>query len=94
MADDFPAPRLRPDVRFRQVAGEGIVLRQKAGEVLVVNEVGARVVALLGEGLTLPAILARLEGEFDAEPERLAADVNGFLEELRAAGVVEEEPAK
>ncbi len=94
MADSVPAPRLRPDVRFRQVAGEGIVLCQKSGEVLVLNEVGARVVALLGEGLTLPAILARLEDEFDAEPGRLAADVSGFLEELRAAGVVEEEPAR
>ena len=93
MTADPAPPRLRPDVRFRQVAGEGIVLRQKAGEVLVLNEVGARIVALLEESLTPPEIVARIEAEFDAEPGRLAADVSGFLEELCAAGVVEEEPA-
>lgn len=39
--------RLAPDVRFRVVSGEGVVVRQDAGEVLVVNGVAARVLELL-----------------------------------------------
>ena len=83
--------RLCADVRYRQIADEGIVLRQQAGEVLVLNEVGARVVALLDEGLAPPGIVARLAAEFDAEPGDLAADIAGFVAELHAAGVIEEE---
>jgi hypothetical protein len=90
MVEELHAPRLRPDVRFRRVADEGIVLCQKAGDVLVVNEVGARIVELLGSGTNLPDVLARLEEEFDAEPGRLASDLDGFVHELRVAGVIEE----
>jgi hypothetical protein len=39
--------RLAPDVRFRVVGDEGVVVRQDAGEVLVVNGVAARVLELL-----------------------------------------------
>lgn len=92
MQADSPNFRLCADVRYRQVADEGIVLRQQEGEVLVLNEVGARVVALLDEGLALAGIVARLAAEFDAEPGRLEADVSGFMTELRAAGVIEEKP--
>jgi hypothetical protein len=92
MPADSSSFRLCADVRYRQLADEGIVLRQKAGEVLVLNEVGVRVVALLDEGLAPPGIVARLVEEFDAEPGRLAADVADFMAELATAGVIEEEP--
>jgi len=38
------------DARYRNIGGEGIVVRQTAGEVLVLNGVGARVLDLLGSG--------------------------------------------
>ena len=90
MQPDSPNFQLCADVRYRQVADEGIVLRQQAGEVLVLNEVGVRVVTLLDKGLAPPGIVARLVEEFDAEPGCLAADVADFMTELAAAGVIEE----
>jgi hypothetical protein len=92
MPADASNARLCTDVRYQQVADEGIVLCQTAGEVLVLNEVGTRVLALLDEGLTTPEMAARLAAEFDADTERLSADLADFLLELRAAGVVEDDP--
>lgn len=81
--------RLCDGIRYQQVADEGIVLRQAAGEILVLNEVGMRVLALLDKGMVVPEIVDRLAAEFDAEAGRLAADVAGFVAELRSAGIIE-----
>lgn len=82
--------RLCPEVRYQQVADEGVVVRQEAAEVLVLNEVGTRILALVDQGLSEPQIIGRLREEFDAEPERLAGDLAAFLQELSAAGIIEE----
>jgi len=85
--------RLAPDVRFRVVVEEGVVLRQRSAEVLVVNEVGARVLALIDPSRTVAQVLLQLEEEFDVERTVLEADVAAFLAELVASGVVERAPA-
>ena len=75
---------LRPksDVRFRRVAGEGVVLRQDEDEVLALNEVGARILEHIGEGITVSDIVDRLLEEFDAERAELEADTTEFVREL------------
>jgi hypothetical protein len=85
---------LRPksDVRFRRVAGEGVVLLQDANEVLALNEVGARILEHIGEGSTVPAIVERLLEEFDVEREALEADTSEFVRELLKCGVIEAVP--
>lgn len=90
MPPDRPCFRLCPEVRYQQVADEGVVVRQDAGEVLVLNEVGTRILALVDQGLSEPQIIGRLREVFDAEPENLAGDLEAFLRELSAAGIIEE----
>ena len=82
--------RPRREVRFRTVAGEGVVLRQEAREVLVLNGVGIRVLELLDGRRTVDAVVAVLASERAAAPETIARDVGVYLGELVAAGVVEE----
>ena len=82
--------RPRRDVRIRVVAGEGVVLRQEAREVLVVNAVGARVLELLDGRRPLGAVVATLAAERAAPAATIRHDVEAFVAELLAAGVVEE----
>lgn len=92
---------MAPDVRFRVVGGEGVVVRQDAGEVLVVNGVAARVLELLDprratgrgpqpgdRGRCFDELLDRLGGEFEATEEEIARDLREFLDEVVADGVV------
>jgi pyrroloquinoline quinone biosynthesis protein D len=85
--------RLRREVRFRNVGGEGVVLRQEAREVLVVNGVGARVLELLDGRRSVAEVAAVLREERDAPPEAIERDVEAFVDELLAAGVVEMQAA-
>jgi Coenzyme PQQ synthesis protein D (PqqD) len=83
---------LRPDVRYRVLLNEAVVIRQDAAEVLGLNWVGARVLELIDQGLTESETRDRLAQEFDVAPDRLQADVQTFIAELIELGVVESLP--
>lgn len=82
--------RLRPDVRYQPVGDEGVVVRQEAAEVLILNEVAMRILASIDEGLEQARIVERLAEEFAADREGIAADLDAFLAELSAAGLIAE----
>lgn len=85
-----PAPvyRLRSDVRFRRIEDEGVVLVQENNEVLGTGAVGIRLLELVDGESGLDRLVDRLHEEFDVERPRLAADVERFVGELVAAGVL------
>jgi hypothetical protein len=81
--------RRSPQVRYRIVGNEAVVVRQDVAEVLVLNEVGGRVLELL-DGLRTPAQICEvLRSEFEVEPARLERDLLIYLEELSQAGIIE-----
>jgi hypothetical protein len=74
---------LDADILFRAVGDDGVVVDQRGPTVMVVNAVALRVLELIREGAVASAFAARLAEEFDAEPGRIAADVEQFLDELK-----------
>lgn len=86
---DHQPLRLRPDIRFRKIANEGVVLRQDEGEVLVVNGVGVHIVELVQKGASRDEIHRELIEAYDVDPEQLKRDIAAYLEELQQAGVFE-----
>ena len=89
MRDEAVFRRCR-DVRFRTVLDEGVVIKQDTAEVLVLNEVGARVLELIDGERTTAQLAAALEEQFVAPPEEIRRDLEHYLGELVAAGLVEE----
>ena len=81
--------RTRPDVRFRAIGGEGVIVRQDAGQAVVVNAVGSRILELLRDGLSAAEVIARLREEYDVGGAELEQEVMLYLDELQAAGVIE-----
>ena len=90
MIQDGSVFRPRPDVRFRVVGEEAVVVRQEASEVIALNDVGASVLALLDSRRTVAAVVEALLSEYEIDRDALRADVEAFLLELRDTGVVEE----
>jgi len=86
------AYRLRPDVRYRNIGGEGVLLCQEVAEVIGVNELGVRVIELIDADLSVAAVIERLGSEFDAPPQTLFRDVHRYIGELIEAGVLESTP--
>jgi Coenzyme PQQ synthesis protein D (PqqD) len=81
--------RRRPDVRYRLIEGEAVVLRQSAAEVLVLNEVGASVLDLADGERSVREWIEALSGEYEADAETLTRDVLTFAGELAEAGMLE-----
>jgi hypothetical protein len=79
---------LHPDVVFRAVGDEGVVVDQRRPEVMVVNHLALRVLQLIQETGSRDAVLAALESEYQVEPTVIAADMDHFLADLRGRGLV------
>lgn len=78
-----------PDVRFRVVDREAVVVRQKSAEVLVMNEVAARLLALADGVRPVSHWLDVLAAEFAVDRATLENDVVGFANDLAAEGLLE-----
>lgn len=84
--------RRTPDLRFRTIGDEGMVVRQRAGEVLVLNDTGIRVLELLDGEISVGALLDILADEYQVETSELRQDIQAYLAELSAAGLIEPLP--
>jgi hypothetical protein len=92
---DSAHPQL-PQARFDQANGvlgtrQGdttVLLDLNGGMRYTLNEVGGRIWELLGDGVALPAIVERLQEEYDVAPETLAADTAALIDRLLRAKVV------
>ena len=80
--------RPAPDVRFRIVDGEAVVVRQKSAEVLVMSEVAARILALADGVRPVRELLDVLATEFEVDREALEQDVLRFTAELVDEGIL------
>lgn len=79
---------LHPDVVFRAVGDEGVVVDQRRPEVMVVNHLALRVLQLIRETGSRAAVLATLESEYPVEPTIIAADMDHFLADLHGRGLI------
>ena len=82
-------PKRHPDSSFRPIGddgGRGVVPGQ--GEVKVLNPVAIKVFGLLDGTRSLEQIVDEVVAEFEVRPETAMADLETFLEELSAHGMV------
>ncbi len=82
------ALRRAPDVRYRVLDGEAVVIRQRAAEVLGLNVVGTAILELADGTRTGGQIAAEVAARFAVDLTQAEADVEQFLEQLQRAGVV------
>lgn len=90
MLDDAIA--LNPHVRYRTVGDEGVVVNVEHDQVMVVNELGVRTLELIRATGSRKAIVAALVAEYETTPERVEADLEVFLDELRVHRVLATHP--
>jgi coenzyme PQQ biosynthesis protein PqqD len=80
----------RPDIRYRIIEGEAVVVRQDAAELIVLNETGARVLQLMDGVRSVAAIIDTMVEEFAAERPDIERDVVAFIGELTELGATEQ----
>jgi hypothetical protein len=88
-ADLSHRPRRSPQVAWRLVAGEVVMVLPSTGKVHTLNRVGSRVWELADGTRDLAAIAQLLGAEFEVTDEQAAADCRAFMNELIDRQLVE-----
>lgn len=77
-----------PDVVFRDLQGEAVILHLGTGTYFGLDEVGTRAWQLLAEYNTLSAVCGRLADEFDAPPDQIERDLKALVDQLLARDLI------
>jgi Coenzyme PQQ synthesis protein D (PqqD) len=80
--------RLSPDVVFRDLEGEAVILDLASGRYFGLNAVGTRIWTLLDAGTPVDRIVSTIADEYDADPEQITRDVNALIDELSSRGLI------
>jgi hypothetical protein len=83
----FPTCRRNPDVSWRAIEGQAVLIHNRLGEIQVLNDLGTYIWENLDMG---PEELARnISERFEVSPQDAEKDVIEFIETLRASGALE-----
>jgi hypothetical protein len=80
--------RLKDDVAWREAAGEVIALDSDKRNYVSANPAGTLLWRALDEGATRKELVERLTAEFGLDAEQSAHDVDAFVADLRANGLL------
>jgi hypothetical protein len=84
--------RPAPDVVFRELEGEAVILNLESGVYFGLNATGTRMWRLIEEHHRLDRVLASLEREFDAPAAQLQTDLLTWVSQLEDRGLLRREP--
>ena len=76
-----------PDVVFKEVGGEGVILDLASGMYFGLDESGTRLWALFQSDGSLRHAYDMMLAEFEVEPDQLERDVIDFVDELTGSGL-------
>jgi hypothetical protein len=85
--------RIAPDVLYRLVAEEAVLLNLKTEQYLGLDAVGTRMWEILVAAPSIEAACDTLIGEYDVDPPRLRQDVEEFLDKLLGQRLILVEPS-
>lgn len=76
-------------LEWREVEGEVVALDLRTQMYLAVNRTGAAIWPALAGGAPRSELIAQVAERFDVAPEKAAADVDAFLNELSSRDLLE-----
>jgi hypothetical protein len=82
------APKPHPDVVWRRVGDETVVVNLKTNRIYSLNRTGARLWELISAGHDAEAAAATLLTEFDVDEGELRKEIEAALEHLAQAGLI------
>jgi hypothetical protein len=88
------AIQVSPDVVFRNLEGEAVLLNLQSGVYFGLNETGTRIWNILSENGSLEQAYSRIVGEYDVEPELAKTDLLKLTGQLFEKGLVTVLPVK
>ena len=85
--------RVSPDVLFRLMGEEAVLVNLSTERYLGLDPVGTRMWSVLTTAPSIEATFEQLHQEYDVEPDRLRADLEEFVEQLLGQQLIQASPA-
>jgi len=82
-----------PDVLFRELDGEGVLLDLETEQYYTLDDIGVRMWQLLHENKEVELVVAPLLGEYDVDEATLRQDLAKLIARLSEAGLIVVEQA-
>ena len=79
---------MSPDVLFRELEGESVLLNLETEQYYVLEDVGTRMWQLLAQHGEVDAVIPQLMNEYDVSEDTVRGDLVALIEALAAAGLV------
>ena len=83
--------RPNPDVLWRRLDDEVILMQLKTDRMFSLNRTGARFWELMAEGLALDEVTERLKREFEVSPAQLSGEIAKILDLLNGEQLIARE---
>jgi len=83
---------IAPDIVFREVDGEAVILNLDSGLYFGLDQVGTRIWQLIQQHGSLQNVFETMCEEFDVGSDTLERDLLGLMDELCAKGLVRASP--
>ena len=85
----LPEFLISPDVLFRELEGESVLLNLATEQYYVLDDVGTRMWQLLAQHQEVDAVIPLLMEEYDVSEDRVRGDLSSLIAGLAAAGLVQ-----
>jgi hypothetical protein len=79
---------ISPDVIFRELDGEAVILNLETGTYFGLDEVGTRMWQLIADQVAIEKVVEVLLDEYEVEEGRLRQDVIDLIRQLMGKGLV------
>jgi len=84
--------RVAPDVLFRTISDEAVLVNLKTGMYLGLNQVGTRMWTVLNAADSVEDAYGELLDEYEVEPSELRRDLQDFVDKLVGHQLIEAGP--
>jgi hypothetical protein len=81
-------PIIHPELIWRLLDGQAVIVSPTSGEVRVLNQVGTDIWQHLNTGTQVEDIKKVLVQQYDLSPQQAEADVSAFLGDLTKRGLI------
>lgn len=81
--------KLDSGVRYRRMFDEAVLIHQRKAAALVLNDTAISFIEGCDGERSVAEIIEELTGQYDVSAEQLATDLEPFIEQLAAEGIIE-----
>jgi hypothetical protein len=81
-------PVIDPELTWRLLDGDAVIVSPASGEIRVLNHVGTEIWQLLANGRSPAHIQQTIATQYNLPPTQAAQDLDAFLDDLAARGLI------